>query len=303
MQSSVFFPFLAFEIIFETQHYIMKKLMFTLALSALVTMGVKAQKQMGGEHNIEVAFTPFGESPISGSALKYRYFLDDDKALRVSVRANSSTDTYAWYQDGEINEADPVSPQLNIATSTVNLGISAGLEKHFDGMDNLSPYIAGVLNLNTYGKADLQEFWGPQDINDAGQPDQYVVWHLLNSQGSFQIGVDLLFGVDYYFSDAIYLGFEAGLGFSALSWSNHNISTDNLTAFNMYFNNAFSTEQAGSEVAGEFSGELPFSAIDGVIYNEYWPDGAGSDDLYYPWPNHLSNTTLGNMFQAGLRLG
>ena len=43
-----FFPFLAFEIIFETQHYIMKKLMFTLALSALVTMGVQAQKQMGG---------------------------------------------------------------------------------------------------------------------------------------------------------------------------------------------------------------------------------------------------------------
>ena len=29
------------------------------------------------------------------------------------------------------------------------------------------------------------------------------------------------------------------------------------------------SEAAGAEVAGEFVGELPFSALDGVIYNEY----------------------------------
>ena len=62
----------------------MKKLMFTLALSALVTMGVQAQKQMGDEHNIEVAFTPFGGSPIDGSTLKYRNFLEDNRAFRLS---------------------------------------------------------------------------------------------------------------------------------------------------------------------------------------------------------------------------
>ena len=50
-------------------------------------------------------------------------------------------------------------------------------------------------------------------------------------------------------------------------------------------------------------GQLPFSALDGVIYNEYWPDGSGSDDLYYPWPNHISNTTIGNVFQGALRVG
>ena len=43
---------------------------------------------------------------------------------------------------------------------------------------------------------------------------------------------------------------------------------------------------------------MPFSALDGVIYNEYWPDGAGADDLYYPWPNHISNTTIGNVFKV-----
>ena len=156
----------------------------------------------------------------------------------------------------------------------------------------------------TFGtRSDTQEFWGPEDINDAGQPDQYVVWNLGNEQGFTRFGLNILFGADYYFSDAIYLGFEAGLGFSSTSFGNHSITTDNTTAFNMYFNNAFSTEAAGAEVAGEFVGELPFSALDGIIYNEYWPDGAGADEVYYSWPNHISNTTIGNVFQGALRVG
>ena len=55
--------------------------MFTLALSALVTMGTQAQKQMGDEHNIEVSFTPFSGSPIDGSTIKYRNFLEDNRAI------------------------------------------------------------------------------------------------------------------------------------------------------------------------------------------------------------------------------
>ena len=97
-----------------------------------------------------------------------------------------------------------------------------------------------------------------------------------NEQGFTSVGFNILFGADYYFSDAIYLGFEAGLGFSALRFGNHSITTDNLTAFNMYFNNAILYEAAGAEVAGEFVGELPFSALDGVIYNEYGLTAAGS---------------------------
>ena len=64
----------------------------------------------------------------------------------------------------------------------------------------------------------------------------------------------------------------------------------------------FSTEAAGSEVAGEFVGELPFSALDGVIYNEY---GLTVQVLTRSttWPNHISNTTIGNVFQGALRVG
>ena len=277
--------------------------MFTLALSALVTMGTQAQKQMGDEHNIEVSFTPFGGSPINGSTIKYRNFIEDNRAFRLSLALSSSTDLHAWYQDGEAWDADPVSPQLNITTKTSSFGFAPGYEIHFDGMDNLSPYMAFELPITIGKRADTQEFWGAQDVDDIIELDQWVVWNLGNEQGFTRVGFNILFGADYYFSDGIYLGFEAGLGFSKTSFGTHSITTDNLTAFNIYFNDAFLSDEAGAEVMGEFTGQLPFSALDGVIYNEYWPDGSGSDDLYYDWPNHISNTSLGNVFQGALRVG
>jgi len=36
----------------------MKKLMFTLAIAAMALPAAHAQKQLGGEHNIEVSFNP-----------------------------------------------------------------------------------------------------------------------------------------------------------------------------------------------------------------------------------------------------
>ena len=68
----------------------MKKLMFTLALVSAAFTSAQAQKQLGGEHNIEVAFAPFGGNPINSSTLKYRNFMDDDRALRVTLGLNNT---------------------------------------------------------------------------------------------------------------------------------------------------------------------------------------------------------------------
>ncbi len=281
----------------------MKKLMFTLALSALVTMGTQAQKQMGDEHNIEVSFTPFSGSPIDGSTIKYRNFLEDNRAIRLSLAISNSNDVHAYSQDGQINETDPVSPQLNITTKTSSFGIYPGYELHFDGTDNLSPYFAFEVPIVLGKRADTMEFWGRDDTtDDLSELDQFVVWNVENEQSSTYVGLNLLFGADYYFSDAIYLGFEAGIGFGKTTFGNHSIKTDNLTAFNIEFSNAQTVAEAGAEVMGEFVGQLPFSALDGVIYDEY-VSGNPNDAVEWPGANHISNTTLGNMFQGALRVG
>ena len=75
----------------------MKKLMFTLAICSLVFTSANAQKQLGGEHNIEVNLTPFGNSPIDGTTIKYRNFLNDDAAFRVALTVGSSSDSYTYW--------------------------------------------------------------------------------------------------------------------------------------------------------------------------------------------------------------
>ena len=142
--------------------------MFTLALSALVTMGVQAQKQMGGEHNVEVSFTPFSGSPIDGSTIKYRNFMDDDKAFRLSLTMSNSSDVHAYMQDGELLAANPVSPQLNISSKSSTFGIAPGYEMHFDGMDNLSPYFAFELPITLCKPGRLARIlvcWGSKSLD------------------------------------------------------------------------------------------------------------------------------------------
>ena len=271
----------------------MKKLMFTLAIFSLVFTSAQAQKQLGGEHNVEVNLTPFGNSPIDGTTIKYRNFLDDDKAFRVSLTVGSTSGTYAYYQEGE-QLGDPVSPQLNMETSNSLIGIAPGYEIHFSGTDNLSPYFGIEAYYMMGSRTDMFESWGPNDLDNVGQPDVYVTWDVTNKQAYSSMGLNLLFGADYYFSDAIYVGFEAGLGFGRTAFGNHEIGTSDLTAFNIEFNSAFDPTTAGAAIADSFVGELPFNVLAGEIFVDY-------DD--YTYPNQVSNTSLGNVFNGAIRVG
>jgi len=273
----------------------MKKLMFTLAICSLVFSGAQAQKQLGGEHNVEVNLTPFGNSPIDGTTIKYRNFLNDDAAFRVALTVGSSSSSYAYYQEGEML-GDPVSPQLNMETANTVLGIAPGYEIHFSGTDNLSPYFGIEAYYMMGSRSDKMEFWGPNDLDNVGQPDVYITWDLTNKQAYSSMGLNLLFGADYYFSDAIYVGFEAGLGFGTTSFGNHEIGTSDLTAFNIQFNGAFDPTTAGAAVADSFVGELPFNVLEGDIFYDYYEQG-------YTYPNHVSNTTIGNVFNGAIRVG
>lgn len=273
----------------------MKKLMFTLAICSLVFSGAQAQKQLGGEHNVEVNLTPFGNSPIDGTTIKYRNFLNDNAAFRVALTVGSSSSSYAYYQEGEML-GDPVSPQLNMETANTVLGIAPGYEIHFSGTDNLSPYFGIEAYYMMGSRSDKMEFWGPNDLDNVGQPDVYITWDLTNKQAYSSMGLNLLFGADYYFSDAIYVGFEAGLGFGTTSFGNHEIGTSDLTAFNIQFNGAFDPTTAGAAVADSFVGELPFNVLEGDIFYDYYEQG-------YTYPNHVSNTTIGNVFNGAIRVG
>jgi hypothetical protein len=300
----------------------MKKLMFTLAICSLAITSAQAQKQLGGEHNVEVNLTPFGNGPIDGTTFKYRNFLDDDKALRVSLTVGSTSDTYAYWQEGEatdlMNESgsDPtteVSPQLNLETATNVIGLSVGYEIHFSGTDNLSPYFGVEAYYLSETRNDKIESWGPNNTANVSLEDVWVVWDVTNKQSKSSMGLNLLFGADYYFSDAIYIGFEAGLGLGVSSYGQHEIGTSDLTAFNMMFDGAFDSTTAGVAVSDSYTGQLQFDAT-GAVQGVGLPLGINASGatfeggLFVDYDdaievNNVSNLSIGNVFNSAIRVG
>jgi hypothetical protein len=249
----------------------MKKLVFALALVSLVSFGAQAQKQMGDEHNIELGFTPLGDGVIDGTVLKYRNFLEDNRAFRVSLMLDNSTDVYVIDQADieDILGSEVPTPQLNETTKNSLFGLAVGYEMHWDGQDRLSPYW-GFEAIFMTGKTSTEtEDWGPDNNNNLDQPDTWITWSTTETQGRNTFGIRFVTGADFYFTDAMYMGVEAGLGFASTKVTDFTTEVSNLAAYNIEY---------GVEA-------LPAPVV-----------GSIDDD-------HLSNFTLGNVFQSSLRIG
>jgi hypothetical protein len=250
----------------------MKKLVFALALVSLVSFGAQAQKQMGDEHNIELGFTPLGDGVIDGTVLKYRNFLEDNRAFRVSLMLDNSTDVYVTAQAGDESDTDPVSPQLQDTEKNSMFGLAVGYEMHWDGQDRLSPYWGVEAFFMTGNSSYETEYWGANDIDNLGQLEKNVTWTATTSQGTNTFGIRLVTGADFYFTDAMYMGVEAGLGFASTKVTDYTTEVSDLVAWNL--ENGATPET-----------DAPVAIVGGI------------DD------GHLSNFTLGNVFQSSLRIG
>jgi hypothetical protein len=268
----------------------MKKLMFTLAIVSVAFTSVQAQKQLGGEHNVEVSFNPFADNPIDASVIKYRKFLDDDAAIRVSLSLNNSNNSYLVVPAETMRPNDISAPTNNpdlfLHNTVSNWSLSVGYEKHFNGMDALSPYVAvqagygsnnfglerehygatGRADVGTYNFAGVGDVW-VADFNT----ENWQKWSYSNDITSNSLNLDLLFGADYYFSDAIYVGFEAGLRYNRISNFQSTITASNDIAFNLFFDGQDLTGQitdplTGSAIAGAWGGfEAPYPEVDDLV--------------------------------------
>ena len=287
----------------------MKKLMFTLAAFAVAFTSANAQKQLGGEHNIEVSFNPFGANPVNASVIKYRNFLDDDAALRVTLGLNNTSNSYLVVPENSLQEAGATGtlthPDLFLTNDHSRLDLGIGYEKHFKGTDNLSPYLAvgaGIsMNsltlqrerfsaLNLDGSTVNSGFW-----EDEPDPANWGVWSYSNEIKSTTINVDLLFGADYYFNDAIYVGFEAGLRFAQTSGITSTITASDNNAFNIYFDGGSGDENSSLLVQNTVTGGTGFqwnsaTEVNYVINGQPWlgdgvtsvnPNGGPADQAAY----------------------
>ncbi len=196
----------------------MKKIVL-IALGALMfTADVNAQKQAGGEKNLEVQFAPLGGQPISIGGIRFRKFnATGTSAWRVNVFIGMNSKKDITQQSDTSG-----NPELTKTTSGMSISINPGYEKHFAGTERLSPYIGGEIAFNmTTSKVEEEDDNADKTINTTTTKGE---------DGSITLGLNLVAGCDFYFSKSIYLGTELGFGFSTTSKSDKEVEYSGFTS-------------------------------------------------------------------------
>lgn len=140
---------------------------------------------------------------LNTGGVKFRYFLQEDMALRLGLGVNSSK---------EINTDN--SDPANIETETIKSSTSfltVGVEKHFAGSDRLSTYAGADLVVGFRGASyELKDNTTTLAVDGSDSP----VPNAGNRAGT-EFGVRVLTGADYYIAKKVYIGVEAGLQFAS----------------------------------------------------------------------------------------
>jgi hypothetical protein len=189
----------------------MKKLLFSVAMLA-AGAAAYAQKPTSGSITVESVFdfNLNGINQFNTPEARVRYFLSDDLAARVRLGLNSSSSTV------KIDNGNAAALETGeIKTSSFGFNLGLGAEKHFGGSDKLSPYVGAEIALRSQGAS----------LIDAKGSDNGTIWsakddtYKTEGGGSFTFGINLLFGADYYITDAVYIGGEMGFLFGSTSTS------------------------------------------------------------------------------------
>jgi Putative OmpA-OmpF-like porin family len=180
----------------------MKKVILSMAVALACVTGASAQKQTGGEKNLEVQFAPLGGNPVSISGIRFRMFLDEGSAFRLGLfMGGTSSETITQLADSDLDD-----PELIDVEKTFDFSIRPGYEKHFAGTDRLSPYVGAEILFAISNTTTEEQYERTEDNEE--------VTTMITKGGNSTFGLNVVFGADYYFSDAIYLGAEFGFGYA-----------------------------------------------------------------------------------------
>lgn len=173
----------------------MKKVILFVC-TAFVFVSINAQKQDQGSQTIEMEFAPLGSEPFKINALRYRYFLEENIALRGSIFMGGKRNTTFSDTTGGL----PLTKNRNV---NFDFSIRPGIERHFEGTDRLSPYVGVELFLGMNTTKDNQEsLWS----------DGKTIQSAITKTSSSSYGANIFMGTDYYISDHLFLGAELGFG-------------------------------------------------------------------------------------------
>lgn len=167
----------------------------------------------GSATNLNPASAP-GVPAIVAPGLRFRYFVTENIAVRLSLGFSSSKRTQNFFENEIDNSGNSGTYVTKLGTTTIGIGG----EYHFKGTEKLSPYAGLDINFGM-GKATTE---GQQTDGAAWIATDYSE---KSEQKTGGFGIGLVAGTDYYFAENFYLGVELGLGFNSYTLKEGTTST------------------------------------------------------------------------------
>lgn len=183
----------------------MKKLVLIVGVAFF---GMSANAQMAeGSHTLEVQLgTSFGggNSLLSAPGIKYRYFLNENMAIRFGLGYDASTS-----EDVSAENGDGTGALGTLTMSNSGYYVAPGFEYHFGATERLSPY-AG-LDLIIGGGSYTED-----GANHDGSG--YMLDYTSENENKYSsFGVNLLAGFDFYIAKNLFIGAEFGFGWTSMT--------------------------------------------------------------------------------------
>ncbi len=195
-----------------------------------------------GEGDVTADFSIFSkgilETPFAVQALKLRYFIDNNWALRGELSHSSNTTTSSQKNDSATREEFAKKQKSNF-------GFGLGVEYHFNGTGRLSPYIGGELSVSSTSQSQY---------NSTTQSDKNKVSSILvKGPNGFGGGCSLFLGADYYIARHLYLGAEAGWGIDYTKTGGvTTVTTDDINSTTIKSNATGGTFTGGNSIQAGF---------------------------------------------------
>ena len=174
-------------------------------------------KPEAGDFSTEVNFKPFASSPLNIDLIRLRRFIDDENALRIGFMVNLDRMEDA---NNSLNDEDHELYQ------SIEVTFQPGFERHFEGTERLSPYVGIEAELTIKSsKAEIEEELITTNIEGAWSENG-------SNRGFTRLGMNLLFGADYYIAREVFIGVEFGWGYHLYKQSEISITHDEFDAAN-----------------------------------------------------------------------
>ncbi len=266
----------------------MKKVILSVAIALTAVTGAFAQKQEGGEKNLEVNFTPLSGSPVGVDGVRLRLFnADGTGAIRVRLGLGGTNVQTVNSQSYILPQgADNITvPELYDTEKSFNFSIRPGYEIHFEGTDRLSPYVGGEIIFATGSETLTREFRNGSSAESNADAAKWSTWEAVKKSGTTTFGLGAVAGFDYYFADNLYLGAEIGFG-----WQNKKYKDLEVTLANESY--IYSTGESGAQTDSDFS-DWVYIENNKVVNRTVVGDGKGN----------FKESGWGPSYQATLRLG